>query len=57
VFTREAILDRVWGWDYDGTARTVDNFVASLRKKLKAGRHAPTYIRTVPRVGYKLEIQ
>jgi len=57
VFTREAILERVWGWDYDGTARTVDNFVASLRKKIEAGRRAPKYIRTVPRVGYKLEVE
>ncbi|MFC1452678.1 response regulator transcription factor [Verrucomicrobiota bacterium] len=55
VFTREAILERVWGWDYEGTARTVDNFVSSLRKKLEVGRRAPRYIRTVPRVGYKLE--
>jgi DNA-binding response OmpR family regulator len=57
VFTRETILERVWGWDYDGTARTVDNFVASLRKKLDLRRRAPTCIRTVPRVGYKLEVQ
>ncbi len=55
VFTRETILERVWGWDYEGTARTVDNFVASLRKKLGRGRRAGRYIRTVPRVGYKLE--
>ena len=51
VFTRETILQQVWGWDYEGTARTVDNFVASLRKKLDARR----LIKTVPRVGYKLE--
>lgn len=57
VFTRETILKRVWGWDYDGTARTVDNFVASLRKKIEVGRRAPKYIRTVPRVGYKFEVQ
>lgn len=50
VFTRETILERVWGWDYEGTARTVDNFVASLRKKL-GGSH----IKTVPRVGYRLD--
>ncbi|MBN1675828.1 MAG: response regulator transcription factor [Kiritimatiellae bacterium] len=56
VFTRETILERVWGWDYGGTARTVDNFVASLRKKLDASRpRGRAYIRTVPRVGYKLE--
>lgn len=51
VFTREAILQRIWGWDYEGTARTVDNFVARLRKSLGSRE----LIRTVPRVGYKLE--
>ena len=55
VFTRETILERVWGWDYEGTARTVDNFVASLRKKLEGGRRPAARIRTAPRVGYKLE--
>lgn len=48
VFTRDTILERVWGWDYEGTARTVDNFVARLRKKIDSG-----LISTVPRVGYK----
>jgi len=57
VFTRQTILERVWGWDYDGTARTVDNFVASLRKKTEMGRRAKRYIRTVPRIGYTLEIK
>ncbi len=52
VFTRETILERVWGWDYEGTARTVDNFVAHLRKKLGA-RHRPwPHLETVPRIGY-----
>lgn len=51
VFTRETILERVWGWDYEGTERTVDNFVARLRKNLGSRQR----IRTVPRVGYKLE--
>lgn len=55
VFSREAILEKVWGWEYEGTARTVDNFVASLRKKLRVGRRTQACIRTVPRVGYKLE--
>lgn len=56
VFTREAILEQVWGWDYEGTARTVDNFVASLRKKLGGGRGRGSCIKTVPRLGYKLDI-
>ena len=50
VFTRDTILEQVWGWDYEGTARTVDNFVARLRKKIDT-----ELIKTVPRVGYKLE--
>lgn len=55
VFTRDDILEQVWGWDYEGTARTVDNFVASLRKKLKAGSRGSAHIQTVPKVGYKFE--
>ncbi|MFO7870902.1 MAG: response regulator transcription factor [Kiritimatiellia bacterium] len=55
VFSRETILERVWGWDYEGTDRTVDNFVAGLRKKLKMKTRTGARIVTVPRVGYKLE--
>jgi DNA-binding response OmpR family regulator len=54
VFTRDAILERVWGWDYEGTTRTVDNFVAGLRRKLNLTRRSKVNISTVPRVGYKL---
>ena len=53
VFTRETILEKVWGWDYDGTARTVDNFVANLRRKLALSPRGRGTIQTVPRVGYK----
>lgn len=51
VFSRGTILQRVWGWGYEGTERTVDNFVASLRKKLGSRE----LIKTVPRLGYKFE--
>ena len=51
VFTRGTILQKVWGWNYEGTERTVDNFVASLRKKLGTSQ----LIKTVPRLGYKLD--
>lgn len=54
VLTRDVILEKVWGWDYEGTARTVDNYITSLRKKMDRGRGARQYIITVPRVGYKL---
>jgi DNA-binding response OmpR family regulator len=55
AFTREVILDRVWGWGFDGTARTVDNFIVSLRQKLEDDPANPVLIRTVRQVGYKLE--
>jgi two-component system, OmpR family, alkaline phosphatase synthesis response regulator PhoP len=55
VFERETILEKVWGWQYEGTERTVDNFVVSLRKKIEKGRSAIKHIKTVPCVGYKFE--
>ena len=57
VFTRETILERLWGWDYDGTARTVDNFVANLRKKLSIHLPSARQIKAVPKVGYKLDVE
>jgi two-component system alkaline phosphatase synthesis response regulator PhoP len=55
ALSREAILDRVWGWDFDGTARTVDNFILALRQKLEAEPGRPRHIITVRGVGYRLE--
>ena len=51
VFTRESLLQSVWGWDFDGGSRTVDVHVQTLRQKL--GEHA-TAIETVRGVGYRL---
>ena len=34
-FSRETILDRVWGWGFDGTTRTVDNYILALRQKTR----------------------
>ena len=53
--TRDFILDRVWGWDFDGTTRTVDNFILALRQKLEKDPVHPEHILTVRGVGYKLE--
>jgi DNA-binding response OmpR family regulator len=53
--TRESILDQVWGWDFSGTARTVNNFILSLRQKLETDPTNPRHILTVRQVGYKLE--
>jgi DNA-binding response OmpR family regulator len=53
AFTREALLSRVWGYDYYGGARTVDVHVQRVRAKLGA-EHA-RLIRTIRNVGYLLE--
>lgn len=53
VFTREALLNQIWGYTYLGDGRTVDVHVGTLRKKLEAIANAPHYIQTVWGVGYK----
>lgn len=52
VFTRQALLDRVWGYDYFGGDRTVDVHVRRLRSKLEDPNH--TFIDTVRNIGYRL---
>jgi two-component system alkaline phosphatase synthesis response regulator PhoP len=54
-FSRENILDRVWGWGFEGTTRTVDNYILSLRQKLEADPARPRHIMTVRQVGYRLD--
>ena len=51
VFSREALLDKVWGYDYYGGTRTVDVHIRRLRSKIEIG--GPVYIQTVRNVGYK----
>ncbi len=54
VFSREQLLNRVWGYDFEGTTRTVDTHIKTLRQKLRdEGRHIVTLIRS----GYKLEVR
>lgn len=52
VLSRAKILDRVWGYEFDGESRTVDVHIRTLRQKLK---EAGKYVETVRGVGYKLE--
>lgn len=54
VFTREQLLDDIWGFDFDGDVRTVDSHVARLRTKL--GEWGAQHIRTIYGAGYKLEV-
>jgi hypothetical protein len=51
VFTREALLNRVWGYEYYGGARTVDVHIRRLRSKIETS--ASVYIETVRNVGYR----
>jgi two-component system alkaline phosphatase synthesis response regulator PhoP len=51
VFTRDALLSRVWGYDFYGGARTVDVHIRRLRSKIEDVRHS--FIRTVHNVGYR----
>lgn len=53
TFTREQIIDRVFGYDFDGFDRTVDAHVSNLRRKLEAGPESPSYIHTIYGVGYR----
>jgi DNA-binding response OmpR family regulator len=52
VFTREALLNKVWGWDYYGGDRTVDVHIRRLRSKIEDPTH--TFIDTVRNIGYRL---
>ncbi|MCX8088878.1 MAG: response regulator transcription factor [Meiothermus ruber] len=53
VWSRERLLDRVWGSDFPGVDRVVDVHVAGLRKKLGEDAENPLYIETVRGVGYR----
>jgi DNA-binding response OmpR family regulator len=53
VFTRDDLLERVWGYNYPGITRTVDAHVRSLREKLGDDADAPRWVETVRGVGYR----
>ena len=54
VFTRDRLLNEVWGYKYYGTTRTLDQTIAQLRKKLGDNGSEPRYLHTVHGVGYKM---
>ena len=55
VLQRDAILNKVWGYDYFGTARTIDNFINRLRQKIEDDVDNPRHILTVRGVGYRFQ--
>jgi two-component system, OmpR family, response regulator len=55
VFNREQLVEKVWGYDYGGTARTVDVHMRSLRQKMEDDPDKPERLLTVHGFGYKFE--
>ncbi|MBI3892756.1 MAG: response regulator transcription factor [Candidatus Wallbacteria bacterium] len=55
VFSRKQLLERVWGYHFEGYERTVDSHVTRLRKKVEAEPDRPELILTVRGVGYKFK--
>ncbi|MDB4965982.1 MAG: two component transcriptional regulator, winged helix family [Myxococcales bacterium] len=53
VFSREQLMQQVWGPNHFGTVRTVDNFIARLRAKIEEDPDDPKHIETVRGVGYR----
>ena len=55
AFTRDQILEKVWGYDYIGQTRTVDVYISWLREKLQADPTTARSIVTIRGVGYRLD--
>jgi len=56
VFTREVLMNKIWGYDYLGDGHTIDVHISSLRKKIET-HPEQRYIKTVWRVGYRFELK
>lgn len=56
VFSRDHLLEKVWGYDYAGDTRTVDVHVRWLRQKIEVDPSHPKHLLTVRGVGYKFEV-
>ena len=57
VFTREQLLDQIWGYEYIGDTRTVDVHIKRLREKIDDSADMPWQIATIWGVGYKFELR
>jgi two-component system response regulator ResD len=55
VFTREMLMNKIWGYDYYGDGHIIDVHISALRKKIEINSEYH-YIKTVWRVGYKFEV-
>jgi len=57
VYSRDQLLDLIWGYDYYGDNRTVDSHIKRLRAKLDTYEHPQWDIYTIWGVGYKFEVK
>lgn len=57
VFSRDNLLDSIWGYDYFGDSRTVDSHIKRLRAKLDKYEHEAWEIKTIWGVGYRFEVK
>ena len=56
VYTREELLERVWGYDFEGDVRIVDVYIRKLRERIELNSAHPEYIQTVWGVGYRFKV-
>lgn len=54
VYTREQLIERAWGYEYEGDPRTIDVHIRNLRKKLEENPDKPTHLQTVRGMGYAI---
>jgi two-component system alkaline phosphatase synthesis response regulator PhoP len=57
VFTRDYLLEQLWGYDYLGDTRTVDVHMRRLRQKIEEDPASPRYLKTVHGIGYKFQYE
>jgi len=57
VFTRDFLLEQLWGYDYLGDTRTVDVHVRRIRQKIEEDASMPKYLKTVHGIGYKFQYE
>ncbi len=56
TFSRDELLAGAWGYGYEGTARTVDNFISQLRQKFEVDADDPKHFKTVRGLGYRFDL-
>ena len=57
TFTRDQLIDKVWGWEYDGSDRAVDLAVKRLRKSLQDWPEEQGEIKTLRGLGYQFSVK